>query len=754
MSPAEQNHAAVRVGVDVGGTFTKAVAVSVSTGQIVARSVRPTTHDSASGVAEGVVACVADIADSVGREHVVLVTHSTTQAVNALLEGDVGIVGVIGMGRIPELKRAEQRTSLHDVELAPGKMLRTKSVFLDVTGGLTDEAATKALRTLIDSGVNAVCIAEAFSPDDPSKEERIAALAGQLGLPACASTELSGLYGLELRAVTAAINASILPIALRTAEFVGAGVRAAGIDAPVMVMRGDGGATDLAGFRRAPARTLYSGPAASVAGALRTANVIDAVVVEVGGTSTNVAAVRNGRPALSYVQVASHSTAVRAVDVRVVGVAGGSILRLRKRSFRSAAKTWEVAGLGPRSAHIAGLPYACYLSTEEFDGALASLESPTPGDIDDHVIITLQDGRRVALTTTCAANALGVAHEGDYCYAPREAALAAFGVVAAKYRIPATAIAERMLTAAGEEVAEMIATLVHAQKLERPEIVAVGGGAGGLGRFVGSMLGLTVRVPEGAEIISSIGDALSLIRVEKERTVAATNADLIRQLLAEVEEEALASGASRASLDLRIEELPEQGTVRAVATGAVAMSAGAIPGREIADRLQIQNSVGANSTLQPIGSYWLASEGNAVKILDRFGDPVTDIDGEVVQLDVFQLEVVKRGAGNGVGNGPGNAATASDTTTRIREAVERNTKYRGPITLRPTVWVIDGSAIVEVGSGDIAAGAAALLDQNARHHHLTQADTTANPTIDAPSTAPTVVPATAPVSAVVVGRAR
>ena len=116
-------------------------------------------------------------------------------------------------------------------------------------------------------------------------------------------------------------------------------------------MRGDGGATDLPGFRRAPARTLYSGPAASVAGALRHTGVVDGVVVEVGGTSTNVAAIKRGHPALSYVTVASHATALQAIDVHVVGVAGGSMLRTRRR---------KVYGVGPRSAHIAGLPYACF----------------------------------------------------------------------------------------------------------------------------------------------------------------------------------------------------------------------------------------------------------------------------------------------------------------------------------------------------------------------------------------------------------
>ena len=76
----------VRVGVDVGGTFTKAVAVDSLTGELVARSVVATTHTATEGVAAGVVECVRAVADVVGAERVELVTHSTTQAVNALLE--------------------------------------------------------------------------------------------------------------------------------------------------------------------------------------------------------------------------------------------------------------------------------------------------------------------------------------------------------------------------------------------------------------------------------------------------------------------------------------------------------------------------------------------------------------------------------------------------------------------------------------------------------------------------------------------
>ncbi|MFM7535444.1 MAG: hydantoinase/oxoprolinase N-terminal domain-containing protein, partial [Acidimicrobiales bacterium] len=230
----------VRVGVDVGGTFTKAVAIDLTDGSIVASSVLPTTHTDPAGVAAGVVAAVAAVGRQVGAAEIDLVTHSTTQAVNALLEGDVGVVGVIGLARQPDVAKARKRTSLADVELSPGRKLRVRPAFFDVTGGLDRDEVRVELERMRAAGVSAVCVAEAFSPDDDTNEAAVASLAAEVGLPACASTELSGLYGLELRAVTAAINASILPIAVRTAGYVSQGVAAAGIDAPVMVMRGDG----------------------------------------------------------------------------------------------------------------------------------------------------------------------------------------------------------------------------------------------------------------------------------------------------------------------------------------------------------------------------------------------------------------------------------------------------------------------------------------------------------------------------------
>lgn len=684
---------AVRVGVDVGGTFTKAVAVD-ATG-IVAQSVIATTHEHPNGVAEGVVRAVADVAASLDGRPIALVTHSTTQAVNALLEGDVGTVGVIGMGRRPDLRKSRKRTTLDDVELAPGKQLRTLCEFVDVSDGLDRGEIKRIVEGFVAAGASAACVAEAFATEDSSNEAVVAEIAAAAGLPVCTSTEMSGLYGLELRAVTAALNASILPIAVRTADVVAAGVAAAGIDAPVMVMRGDGGATDLEGFRKGPARTLYSGPAASVAGVLRHSRVDDGIVIEVGGTSTNVAAINSGRPALSYVRVASHSTALRAVDVRVIGVAGGSMLRARRSRFSGMG----VYGVGPRSAHIAGLRYACFLDATEIIGAAPELFAPKPGDPADYLGIRLVSGELVALTNTCAANAAGIIDAGDYAQGSTAAASAAFAVVGPMLELDGAEVARRMLEASGNAVAELVAAVADEHDLVNPRIVAVGGGAGGLGRYTAKLLGLECSVPEHAEVISSVGDALSLIRTEREQTVRNPTAAEIAELIAAAREDALAAGAAVESLDVRFEADPERSQVRAIATGAVALHSGAVPGRQPIDEQEatrILTAAGAGGTARAEGAFWWAQTAGRndlvrLVVLDRFGDVALDESGALVVI-------------NAAASGGRSAELAG-----LAAAVEQHTRHLGPVALAPTVWVLTANQLLELGSGNHVETVTALV---------------------------------------------
>ncbi len=681
----------VRVGVDVGGTFTKAVALDAD-GRVVARAVRPTSHEHADGVAAGVVAVVADVAEAVGADAIELVTHSTTQAVNALLEGDVPRVGIVGMASAPNVRKARKRTMLEKVELTDGRPLRTTNEFLDVTGGLDPAAAEAVLDRLVAAGAGAVAVAEAFAPDDTANEQTVAALAAARGLPATTSAELTGLYGLELRTLTAALNASILPIALRTAEVVDGGVAAAGIAAPLMVMRGDGGATDLAGFRRAPARTLYSGPAASVAGALRTGRVDDAVIVEVGGTSTNVAAIHAGRPALSYVQVGRHATAIRALDVRVAGVAGGSMLRVRRRA---------VYGVGPRSAHIAGLPYSCFLPATDLDGATAEEIAPRAGDPADYLVLRLASGERAALTNTCAANALGLVGEGDYAWADPAAAIAAFAVAGAALRLPGPEVARRMLAAASEHIGDLVAAVAAQHHLRSPVLVAVGGGAGTLGRTVAAALGFDIVVPEAAEVISSIGDALSLVRAERERTFAQVSPAEVDALVAEVEAEVLAAGAGPATVDVQVIRVPERGAVRAVATGALALASGVTAGRPpitASEAAAITRARHVTADPEPVGPYWLASDHGRVVVLDRFGDVVLEVKGEAV-------------------HGPALPSPGTDGLAALGALLDRHVRHMGPVTVSPTAWLLRGSQLAELGEPD-AATLAEVVASNAHHADL------------------------------------
>ncbi len=688
----------MRIGVDVGGTFTKAVAIDIGTGKVVARAMVPTTHRDTDGPAAGVVEVVGAVARTVGPEYVDLVTHSTTQAVNALLEGDVGLVGVLGMGREPDVRKASKRTRLADVELSPGKRLATVHEFLDITHGLDDTALGAALDRLEGHEVRAVCVAEAFAPDGAEAERHAVDAAAARGLPACGSSEMTGLYGLELRAVTAALNASILPIALRTADHVDAGVARAGVRAPVMVMRGDGGAIDTAGFRREPARTLYSGPAASVAGVLRFSRLRDGVVVEVGGTSTNVAAVRDGRPALSYVRVASHATALRALDVRVIGVAGGSMLRARRG---------RVHGVGPRSAHIAGLPYTCYLAADRLVGATAEVVAPVPGDPVQYVVLRLRDGTGAALTNTCAALRLGIIEPGDYAAheAHVDATITGFDAAGALLRLSGEEVARRMLVASAQAVGELVSAVSTEYELRKPRIVAVGGGAGGLGRFVAQTLGLECEVPAGAEVISSIGDALSFIRIERERTVVGERHAEAAALADAVEEACVAAGAAPASVIVRIEFDEERSTLRAVATGAVGLESGALPGRQpiaSSDAASIAAEHGL-ATPRAVGTFWVATgsaNGSAaapndsadteVLVLDRYGDPVANGRGGVIYLDTTE---------------------AADNVAGL---VQRATRRVGPVIVRPTVWLLHGSRLESLAPDSASASCGVVAANGGR----------------------------------------
>ena len=351
----------VRIGIDVGGTFTHAVALDYRTYELVAHAVTPTTHTSKYSVSEGIIKVFQAVLEKSGvkAEDVIFVAHSTTQATNALLEGDVVKVGVIGMGKGMESVRAKTDTDIDDIELSDGKYLYTETEYLNSTSENFESEADSAVKRLMEKGCKVIVSSEAFGVDDISNEDFIVSVAEKNETPATASHEISQLYGLKVRTRTAVVNASILPKMTQTADMTNESIMKSGIQAPLMIMRSDGGVMDITQMRKRPILTLLSGPAAGIAAALMYVNISDGIFLEVGGTSTDISAMKNGKAMLKSASIGGHATYLKTLDSRTVGIGGGSMVRLNENG--------QVNDVGPRSAHIAGLTYIAFAQPEELE---------------------------------------------------------------------------------------------------------------------------------------------------------------------------------------------------------------------------------------------------------------------------------------------------------------------------------------------------------------------------------------------------
>lgn len=553
----------VRMGIDVGGTHTKAVAIDNATHQIIGKSSVKTTHDHKAGVAAGVVQafqnCLRE--NQIDPKDVIFVAHSTTQATNALIEGDVARVGVLGIGgKGPGGWIAKAQTALKDIDLGSGRSIQVINSFL-CDESLIDETVTEAIRGLVGRGAQVVVASEAYGVDDMENEDGVCRIARGLGLEATAASEITKLYGLTRRTRTAAINASILPKMLNTANETEESVRSAGVTVPLMIMRGDGGVMEISEMKKRPVLTMLSGPAASVMGSLMYLRASNGVYFEVGGTTTNIGVIKDGRPAIDYSVVGGHRTYISSLDVRVLGVAGGSMIRADKSGVKD---------VGPRSAHIAGMDYAVFTPEEEIVAPKVVFFSPKEGDPADYVAIELASGKRIAITNTCAANVLGLIKPEYFAYGNANAARKAMQPLAEYMGVTVEEVATQILTRAYEKIEPVITELAAKYRLEKDQIslVGVGGGAAALIGFCSNKMGLRYSIPENAEVISSIGVALAMVRDVVERVVPNPTAEDIRAIKAEAIDKAVESGATPESVDVHIEIDPQTSKLTAIALGS------------------------------------------------------------------------------------------------------------------------------------------------------------------------------------------
>jgi N-methylhydantoinase A len=679
----------VKIGIDVGGTFTHAVALDAASARLIGKVMVPTTHTATEGVARGVV----DSLRLLLKRHriragsVVLIAHSTTQATNALLEGDVARVGVIGMGRGLEAWRARQQTNVTGIELAPGKTLTTFHRFIDTSKGLESGTVKAAVRELHGEGSEVFVVSEAFGVDRPANELLAADIIRSMGYQATAASEISKLYGLKVRTRTAIINASMLPKMLGTAEMTETSVRASGIKAPLMIMRSDGGIMDVSEMRQRPILTMLSGPAAGVTAALMYVKVSDGIFLEVGGTSTDISIIRNGRPMIRSAEVGGHRLYVRTLDIRTVGIGGGSMPRLRGRS---------IADVGPRSAHIAGLEYPSFSHPEDLAECRLTVLQPRGGDPSDYLAIAAGgDAKaRYTFTPTEAANVLEIPRGS--ARGRSESVMSVARWLARELGTTPGELALEVLDRAAEKVEDVINQFIEEYKFDRSLVTLVGGGGGAetIVPHAGKRMSLEYSLADNADVISAIGVALGMIRETIERNIVnPTEADVIR-IRQEALQAVLRMGASAETVEIRVEVDSRQKRLIATASGSPEMrtrelAEAALPPEELA-------AIAARSCGLGDGDVALAGQDDHMKVYQAetkrkklFGlitvarrhTRVVDREG-IIRLKLTDCAVV---------DGP-----LSSVSSRLPELVEEQTIYGDAGALTPDVFVLLGGRVIDL----------------------------------------------------------
>jgi N-methylhydantoinase A/oxoprolinase/acetone carboxylase beta subunit len=346
------------IGVDTGGTYTDAVALDAQR-RVVASAKALTTHwDLSLGLAGAIRAVLGKLPEDARREHITLVSVSTTLATNAVIEKRFSQICTLLIGFDAQMV---ERSGIK--RAGGGVVVRVRGGH-DAIGEEAeplDEAAIDAAVAEFGAQVEAFAVAAMFSVRNPAHEQRARErIRATCAKPVTCSHELSSQLDAPKRALTAALNARLTPQIAHLLDAVGRVLEREGICAPVMVVKGDGTLMKAEVALEYPVETVLSGPAASVVGAGFLSGLEDFAVADMGGTTTDVAIVVGGRPIVRAegAVIGGWRTMVEAIDVHTCGLGGDSEVHFDREQRLS---------VGPRKA----VPLS--LLAEQFPAVLSDL---------------------------------------------------------------------------------------------------------------------------------------------------------------------------------------------------------------------------------------------------------------------------------------------------------------------------------------------------------------------------------------------
>jgi N-methylhydantoinase A len=699
----------IKIGIDVGGTFTHAVAVDISNYSLCGKTCVPTTHKAEQGVAAGVVQSMQELIESTGikPEEVVMIAHSTTQATNALLEGDVASVGIILLGKGTEGSIGFRQIAKDNIILAPGKNLTCYTEYIDLKEELTEDKIKHTIEILKYKGAEVLVASEIYGVDDPKNEHFVAKIAHEMGFTATSASDISQLYGLRVRTRTAVINAAMMPKMLETANMTEKAVRESGIDAPLMIMRSDGGIMDINEMRKRPILTMLSGPAAGVAAALMYARVSDGIFLEVGGTSTDISVIKNGKPQIKSAQIGGNRLFLRALDVRTLGIAGGSTPRVQNG---------KIIDVGPRSAHIADLHYPSFDFDHDFTNVKLDTLRPRPEDPSDYLSIQPMNGRyNFTLTPTEASHYLGLTGEANSDTVNNDAIEKVFKSVADSYNISPQDLAKKILEISSNKVKPTIKQLTREYKLDSDLIQFVGGGGGApaIVPAVAQSMNLPHIIAENTDVISAIGAALGIIRDSVEKTIMNPTTEDIIALRQEAIASVQAMGADPDTIEASVEVDAKNNRVIATATGSGEMRTKDLNVEKLDQKEILETAAhslkttsdNCNIIIETDGLFLVGYELVKKSIFNRSGKKkiqvrVLDKEG-VVRLQLKDVAV--------------KTCQASQAKSSLISILEVLTSYGDAGALLPGIYVLIGGRIVDMTGLIDEKQLTALLDIELQH---------------------------------------
>lgn len=486
----------VVLGIDTGGTYTDAALVDHETASVLAGAKALTTrYDLAVGIEEAIRAVLEQ--GTVQPEDIRLVALSTTLATNAIVEGQGRSVGLLLIGYDQDLVRQYGL----ERELATERLAYVRGghdVVGDEVEPLDEEAAREAILAWRDQ-VEGLAISGFFGVYNPEHELRVKALAQSLtDVPVTCGHELTTRLDSVRRATTAALNAQLIPLLHDLIGTVGETLDRMDVEAPLMVVKGDGSLVRAPWAMQRPIETILSGPAASVVGAWSLGGRRDVWTVDVGGTTTDIAVLDDGRPRLNPrgAHVGGWRTMVEAADVHTVGLGGDSHVRLEGSKLTAGPrrviplcllaseypmvvdklKMQETEKGNPRAGQfvVAQRSDARGLSAERRslltslkDGPRLLSELTSEGPLVDQRVKALEARQvvlRSAFTPTDALHALGRLSLWD-----AEAAHAGARMLAKQLDLDPDALCERVVEGVSDQVAKALVTKILGDEAVPPE---------------------------------------------------------------------------------------------------------------------------------------------------------------------------------------------------------------------------------------------------------------------------------------------